>query len=101
MAYQWHNTHDTLDAMLDELVGWWLTADGANDSDYVSEMLADSDGALADHLIEEAELDVPTDRRPGPLPVSHMDDYGYGRPQIMDAIRRFRRDRPDLIEGED
>lgn len=95
MTYQWHNAHDTLDAMLDELVGWWFTADGANDSAYVAELLAESDAAIADQIIEEAELDIPTDRRPGAL-VSHMDDYGYTAADLIAAVARFRRDRPDL-----
>lgn len=95
MAYQWHGSHDTLDAMLDELVGWWMTADGANDSDYVAEILAEGDAALVTQIIEEAELDIPTDRRPGAL-VSHMDDYGYTAADLIAAVARFRRDRPDL-----
>jgi hypothetical protein len=74
--------------MLDAIAESWITADGANDAEFVADYLdINSDGEIAAECIEEWGLGVVEYGSDRP---SHMTEHGYDADNLADAIARYR-----------
>ena len=102
MSYKFQSClYDTRNQMLDAMAYWFFTADGLNDAAQIDNMLnedremgLDPAEAAADEMISEMALDEPP-VTPLDDEHSHMERNGYTREDLVEAARRFLRDRPD------
>jgi len=75
----------SLTDMLDEMVFSYLSAQGNNDIETQAEILAELDSSdLAIQMTDDLELDCAG---------SEMEVYGFGTPDLRDALDRLRRER--------